>query len=169
MQVMDRAGARANALVTLLDSTGQPTSLFPRSLTDQTGTVTWLGLPAGSYRASADAPKAASRVSEQFEISDGTEENVVLELEVGIPVEASVGEGLARPALGESVLYTIWRDDGVRLRSGRLTVPDAKKPWRIGRYAPGTYRVRVESRRFGVIDQQQTVPSKGTGRWVLQR
>lgn len=97
------------------------------------------------------------------------EQRLTVELEPGIPVEVTIGKGVVKPEVGERVLYTIWREDGVRLRSGSLSVPDLKKPWRIGRYTPGSYRVRVESARFGVIVRQQTVPAKGVGQWVLER
>ncbi|MHC5070716.1 MAG: MSCRAMM family protein, partial [Planctomycetota bacterium] len=123
VRVTDTAGTRANALVRLLAADGKPMDLFHRALTEPDGTVTLSGVPAGSYRVGVNAPRAAAKVSDVIEIQSGVEREVVVRLPVGIQAFLELGKKLDEDHAGETLRYSVWRADGVLVRSGRLTIP----------------------------------------------
>ncbi len=164
-------GVRANALVTILGDSGAPLDLFHRTLTDVDGTVTFGGLPDGSYRVAVDAPGAAPAVAGPVAMAKGATRELEVSLARGKPVRVVVTGGVPELLRGQLVLYSVWRGDGSLVRTGRVVLPDspeANASVTIGRLEPGEYRARLEAPRLGIVDVTRTVPEGGDAVWNLE-
>jgi hypothetical protein len=160
--VRDGAGApRCNAVVTLLHAGGGPVDLFQRALTDSQGIAT-LTVPAGTYRASVDAPGAAPSVTEAIEVDSGATAELDVEVAAGCEVELRINGKLPDSAAAPAMAFSVWQPDGALLRAGRLRLPAAlaqQGPIRLGSFAPGRYRVRLEG-AGGTLELEETVPAQ---------
>ncbi len=170
--VRDVRGARRNAMVTLLDVHGNVFGLFHRSLTDMHGVVEFSNLPTGEYRVSVAAPGLASQASSSIAVSGDIEQEYVADLVAGEPVSLDfVGE--LKVGFGpEVVLYSVRAEDGALLETGQVAVPRItsemvaqRSPVSLGRYAPGRYRIRIESPRIGARSARGVVKTGKPAVW----
>ena len=174
VRISDSLGPAGNAIVTLLSPDGRPMALFHKSLTDSEGEVLFPSLPKGSYRLGVDAPAHAPLVSQILDLEKSEEKLVELSLKKGVPTSLSLEGALPRLSGGESLFYSVFNSEGALLKSGSLRLPSvasarevARSGLKLGSFSPGRYRIRVESRRLGFFEREQSVPTSGEAHWVL--
>lgn len=158
----DSSGPRSNALVTLLRPDGKPVDLFHRTMTDTDGVATFRGIPEGTYRATVDAPRSAPVVTRDIEIVPSSTRDLDVVLRNGCEVEVQFAGEVPEQATGMGVAYSVWQADGALLRAGQATIPATTRgaaSVRLGTFAPGTYRVRLEA-AAGVLDRDYEVPDQ---------
>lgn len=166
--VEDGRGPTANALVTLLNAQGRSTGLFPRELTDESGSVSFPHLPAGPYLVAVDAPHAAATVAGPVQVPESGLQQTTVVLEPGVPTRLQLEGEIPEAARGELVLFAIWRD-GTLVRSGRRTLPSSGQgAVPVGRLLPGAYRLRLECASLGVVESQHRVAKSGTAHWPVR-
>jgi len=168
VQALGPGGAKRNAIVTLLDDTGKPMLLFPRSLTDDEGRVRFEGLPKGAYRVLVEGPGLAPGLSGRVVVQEGREEEVRVQLQRGVAVSLHWAGKLPNPMPGGVAFYSVWDDKGVLMRSGRMPVPsDPKKDIEFGRLLPGRYRLFLQHQSLGLYQGEHELPNSPEYTWKL--
>ncbi|MEM7200936.1 MAG: carboxypeptidase regulatory-like domain-containing protein [Planctomycetota bacterium] len=169
--VRDRstAGARSNAIVTVLAADGTPVELFQRVLTEADGVAVVHGLPPGQYRMLADAPRAAPTSTPPFELGVGERRELTVTLSSGVDVVLKLDGEVPDSLRGVGVAYSVWAPSGSLVRAGRVSMPrdvarDAEL--RLGTYAPGRYKARLAS-PIGSLQGEYDVPAGETAVWTV--
>lgn len=171
VSVRDGMGPRSNALVMLLDPEGRPIDLFHRVLTDPEGVATFTDVPPGRYRISVDAPACAPKIGDVVHVAADRDLDVDVFLSRGVPVSLEVTGGPPPWVRGEVLKYAVFREDGAMLRTGRLVVPEEEAQWEglsLGYYAPGSYVLKVQVPRLGLLEVGGEVPDSGTSSWSVE-
>lgn len=172
--IHDQSGPCPGALVRLLGASGLPIDLFPRTLTDRTGTVMLRNVPQGSYRIGVDAANAAPLISGPVEVVDAKEKKLELYLRSGVHMRLRISAKASGVRPSERLVYSVWERGGALLRAGVLALPAAGRNGKVletldlGHLEPGDVVLRIECASFGIIEEERRVPASGKAEWSLE-